>query len=75
MEANVRLQAKAPEDAEFYVVVRGSTLSHVTAAKTGDDGMMLCFTAPGMSTSNSTQMSLFAGDCLTALYHKFLCRP
>lgn len=72
MEANVRLQAKAPEDAEFYVVVQGSTLSHVTSAKTGDDGMTLCFTAPGMSTSNSTQMSFFASDCLAALHHEFL---
>lgn len=51
MEACVRLQASAPEDAEFYVVVQGSTLTHVTAAKRGDDGLSLCFIVPGMFTS------------------------
>nr|XP_019938029.1 PREDICTED: rho guanine nucleotide exchange factor 28-like [Paralichthys olivaceus] len=47
VEANVKLQASAPEEAEFYVVVQGSRLTHVTAAKRGDDGMSLCFTVPG----------------------------
>ncbi|XP_070845479.1 rho guanine nucleotide exchange factor 28 [Chaetodon trifascialis] len=47
VEARVRLQANAPEDAELYVVLQGSTLTHVTAAKRGDDGLTLCFTAPG----------------------------
>ncbi|TMS08072.1 Rho guanine nucleotide exchange factor 28 [Larimichthys crocea] len=47
VEAHVRLQANAPEDAEFYVVVQGSRLTHVTAAKRGDDGLTLCFTVPG----------------------------
>ncbi|XP_019124676.1 rho guanine nucleotide exchange factor 28 isoform X2 [Larimichthys crocea] len=47
VEARVRLQANAPEDAEFYVVVQGSRLTHVTAAKRGDDGLTLCFTVPG----------------------------
>ncbi|KAF1377765.1 hypothetical protein PFLUV_G00204140 [Perca fluviatilis] len=49
VEANVRLQANAPEDAEFYVVLQGSSLTHVTAAKRGDDGLTLCFTVPGHS--------------------------
>lgn len=49
MEANVRLQASVPEDAEFYVVVQGSRLVHVTTAKRGDDGLSLSFTVPGRS--------------------------
>lgn len=51
MEANVKLQAIAPEDTEFYVVLQGSRLTHTTAAKRGDDGMNLCFTVPGGSFS------------------------
>ncbi|XP_068562708.1 rho guanine nucleotide exchange factor 28 isoform X4 [Cebidichthys violaceus] len=47
VEAHVRLQADAPEDAEFYVALQGSELTHVTAAKRGDDGLTLCFTVPG----------------------------
>ncbi|XP_044189814.1 rho guanine nucleotide exchange factor 28 isoform X2 [Thunnus albacares] len=48
VEAHVILQAsQAPEDAEFYVVLQGSRLTHVTSAKRGDDGLTLCFTAPG----------------------------
>ncbi|KAM8743942.1 rho guanine nucleotide exchange factor 28 isoform 3-T3 [Acanthopagrus schlegelii] len=59
VEAHVRLQAKAPEDAEFYVIVQGSTLSHVTAAKTGDDGMTLCFTAPGHARVESVTVTSY----------------
>uniref|UniRef100_A0A4W6F461 Rho guanine nucleotide exchange factor 28 n=1 Tax=Lates calcarifer TaxID=8187 RepID=A0A4W6F461_LATCA len=47
VEANIGLQASTPEDAEFYVVVQGSRLSHVTTAKRRDDGLTLCFTVPG----------------------------
>ncbi|KAK2818736.1 hypothetical protein Q5P01_024297 [Channa striata] len=47
VEACVRLQASYPEDAEFYVAVQGSGLTHVTAAKRGDDGLSLGFTVPG----------------------------
>ncbi|KAG7241218.1 hypothetical protein INR49_025961 [Caranx melampygus] len=47
VEANVRLQASVPEDAEFYIVVQGSRLVHVTTAKRRDDGLTLCFTVPG----------------------------
>ncbi|XP_029371284.1 rho guanine nucleotide exchange factor 28 isoform X2 [Echeneis naucrates] len=47
VEAKLKLQGSAPEDAEFYVVVRGSRLTHVTTAKRGDDGFTLCFTVPG----------------------------
>ncbi|XP_069556899.1 rho guanine nucleotide exchange factor 28 [Brachyistius frenatus] len=47
VEAHVSLQARAPEDAEFYVIVQGSRLAHVTAAKRGEDGLTLGFTVPG----------------------------
>ncbi|KAK1883401.1 Rho guanine nucleotide exchange factor 28 [Dissostichus eleginoides] len=47
VEAHVRLQANAPENAEFYIVVQGSDLTHVTTAKRGDDGQSLCYTVPG----------------------------
>ncbi|CAJ1070358.1 rho guanine nucleotide exchange factor 28 [Xyrichtys novacula] len=47
LEAHVLLQAKAPEEAEFYVAVQGSEFTHVTTAKRGDNGVTLYFTAPG----------------------------
>lgn len=50
MEASAMLEASAPEDAEFYVVIRGSTLTHITTAKRGVDGLTLRFTAPGTLT-------------------------
>lgn len=67
MEANIGLQASTPEDAEFYVVVQGSRLSHVTTAKRRDDGLTLCFTVPGRSISqlHTTQVSLYSYHCLT----------
>ena len=71
VEASVRLKAGAPEDAEFYVVVRGSRLTHVTTAKRREDdddddddgdGLTLCFTVPGRSFCQlcTTQVSLSA---------------
>uniref|UniRef100_A0A3Q3G4A6 Rho guanine nucleotide exchange factor (GEF) 28a n=1 Tax=Labrus bergylta TaxID=56723 RepID=A0A3Q3G4A6_9LABR len=47
VEAHVKLQANVPEEAELYVVVQGSELTHVTTGKRGDDGLTLCFTVPG----------------------------
>ncbi|XP_072228775.1 rho guanine nucleotide exchange factor 28 isoform X4 [Leuresthes tenuis] len=47
VKAHVILQAGAPEDAEFYVVVQGSQLIHVTAAKRENNGLTLCFIVPG----------------------------
>nr|XP_015798547.2 rho guanine nucleotide exchange factor 28 isoform X2 [Nothobranchius furzeri] len=47
VESQVMLQERLPEDALFYVVVRGSRLTHVTAAKTGDDEQTLSFVVPG----------------------------
>lgn len=49
VEALVSSPADAPDRAEFYVVVRGSALTHVTAAKRGADGRTLCYTVPGTS--------------------------
>lgn len=59
VEASVRLEASAPEDAEFYVVIRGSTLTHVTTAKRGLDGLTLRFTAPGTLTPDSLRILSF----------------
>nr|XP_020469249.1 rho guanine nucleotide exchange factor 28-like isoform X2 [Monopterus albus] len=47
VEAHVSLEASAPEDAEFYIVVQGSRLTHVTAARRGNNGLTLHFTVPG----------------------------
>ncbi|XP_034564779.1 rho guanine nucleotide exchange factor 28 [Notolabrus celidotus] len=47
VEVLVTLQTKAPEEAEFYVAVQGSELTHVTTARRGDDDLTLSFTAPG----------------------------
>lgn len=55
----MRLEASAPEDAEFYVVIRGSTLTHVTTAKRGLDGLTLRFTAPGTLTPDSIRILSF----------------
>ncbi|XP_011602975.2 rho guanine nucleotide exchange factor 28 [Takifugu rubripes] len=51
VEASVSLETVAPEAAEFYVVVRGSTLTHVTTAKRDTDGLSLRFTVPGHALS------------------------
>lgn len=40
-----------PDEAEFYVVVQGSRLTHVTAAKKGGDGQTLSFVVPGHNLS------------------------
>lgn len=58
----MRLEASAPEDAEFYVVLRGSALTHVTTAKRGLDSLTLHFTAPGTLTPDSLSSLSF---CLT----------
>ncbi|XP_072310586.1 rho guanine nucleotide exchange factor 28 [Eucyclogobius newberryi] len=48
-ERHVQLHfgASHSEDEEFYVVVQGSRLIHVGAAKMGDDGRTLTFVVPG----------------------------
>nr|XP_046230151.1 rho guanine nucleotide exchange factor 28 isoform X2 [Scatophagus argus] len=59
VEAHVRLQANVPEDAEFYVLVQGSGLTHVTAAKRGDDGLSLSFTVPGHALVESVTVTSY----------------
>lgn len=51
----MRLQASAPEDAELFVVVQGTRLTHVTAAKIGHDGLTLSFTVPGRSAQQNAR--------------------
>ena len=67
MEAHVRLQANTPENAEFYIVVQGSDLTHVTAAKRGDDGQSLCYTVPGMSFNQTFSFHFLALSLSTTL--------
>lgn len=71
VEASVSLETVAPEDAEFYVVVRGSTLTHVTTAKRDTDGLSLRFTVPGMLTSNSFNL-LFSSHHFSVFHREFL---
>lgn len=49
VEAQLMLQSGdfLAEDAKFYVVLQGSRLTHVTAAKRGGDGLTLHFMVPG----------------------------
>uniref|UniRef100_A0A3P9KPV9 Rho guanine nucleotide exchange factor (GEF) 28a n=1 Tax=Oryzias latipes TaxID=8090 RepID=A0A3P9KPV9_ORYLA len=47
VEAQIILQARAPVDAEYYVVTKGSRLTHVTPATACEDGRTLRFTVPG----------------------------
>ncbi|XP_024155388.1 rho guanine nucleotide exchange factor 28 isoform X1 [Oryzias melastigma] len=47
VEGQITLQARAPVDAEYYVVTKGSRLTHVTPATACEDGQTLCFTVPG----------------------------
>lgn len=51
VEACVKLQADAPEDTDFYVVVQGSALTHVTPARRGADALSLSFIVPGIHRS------------------------
>lgn len=55
MQANVKLKTAVPHDADFYIVVQGSMLAHVTAAERQEveDGLTLSFMVPGMSFSST----------------------
>lgn len=74
VEASISLETAAPVDAEFYVVVQGSTLTHVTTARRDTDALSLRFTVPGILTSNSFYIlfsshhfSVFHRDLLSLL--------
>ncbi|XP_037835462.1 rho guanine nucleotide exchange factor 28 isoform X3 [Kryptolebias marmoratus] len=47
VESCVKIRERAPEGAQFYIVAQGSKLTHVTAAKQGNDDRTLYFTVPG----------------------------
>uniref|UniRef100_A0A3P8W4C4 Rho guanine nucleotide exchange factor 28 n=1 Tax=Cynoglossus semilaevis TaxID=244447 RepID=A0A3P8W4C4_CYNSE len=49
VQANVKLKTTVPHDADFYIVVQGSMLAHVTAAERQEveDGLTLSFMVPG----------------------------
>lgn len=47
----------APGDGEFYVVLEGSALRHVTAAERRTDERDLIFTVPGRSSSGTSASS------------------
>ncbi|KAM8828710.1 rho guanine nucleotide exchange factor 28 isoform 4-T4 [Spinachia spinachia] len=57
VEAVMSSQADAPEEAEFYVVVRGSELTHVTAARRAADGRSLCYTVPGHAPAEAAAVT------------------
>ncbi|XP_040053934.2 rho guanine nucleotide exchange factor 28 isoform X3 [Gasterosteus aculeatus] len=59
VEALVSSPADAPDRAEFYVVVRGSALTHVTAAKRGADGRTLCYTVPGHAPAEAAAVTSY----------------
>ncbi|XP_048115341.1 rho guanine nucleotide exchange factor 28 [Alosa alosa] len=48
-----------PEGAEYYVVLEGSTLDHVTAARCTADGKSLVFNAPGHNLAESVSVGVF----------------
>ncbi|XP_062410013.1 rho guanine nucleotide exchange factor 28 isoform X2 [Sardina pilchardus] len=48
-----------PEGAEYYVVLEGSTLDHVTAARWTADGKSLVFNAPGHNLAESVSVGVF----------------
>ncbi|XP_028318655.1 rho guanine nucleotide exchange factor 28 [Gouania willdenowi] len=58
-EVHLRLHIKVPAHAEFYVVARGSRLSHVAPAKRDDDGLSLCFSVPGHDLEEVVTVTAF----------------
>ncbi|KAJ7988318.1 hypothetical protein DPEC_G00322330 [Dallia pectoralis] len=50
-----------PELDEFYVVLEGSTLAHVTVAKRAEDGESLCFTVPGHDLQETVSVTAYRG--------------
>ncbi|XP_045081279.1 uncharacterized protein LOC121583127 [Coregonus clupeaformis] len=48
-----------PEQTEFYVVLIGSRLSHVTVAKRAEDGESLCFTVPGHDLQETASVTVY----------------
>ncbi|XP_067107112.1 rho guanine nucleotide exchange factor 28 [Osmerus mordax] len=60
VEARVTLQVlDAEEQAEFYVVLEGSRLTHVTVAKRTEDGASLSFMVPGHDLPEAVSVSSY----------------
>ncbi|XP_046900393.1 rho guanine nucleotide exchange factor 28 isoform X2 [Hypomesus transpacificus] len=60
VEARATLQVPdAEEQAEFYVVLEGSRLTHVTVAKRTEDGASLSFTVPGHDLPEAVSVSSY----------------
>ncbi|KAL6096613.1 arhgef28 [Pungitius sinensis] len=51
--------AGAPDGAEFYVVVQGSDLTHVTPATRSADGRTLCYTVPGHAPAEAASVTSY----------------
>lgn len=77
VESCVKIQERAPQNAQFYIVAQGSKLKHVTEAKRGNDEQTLYFTVPGKFILEDKH-SLFACLFLTnfqSFYWFVLCLP
>ncbi|XP_038821627.1 rho guanine nucleotide exchange factor 28-like [Salvelinus namaycush] len=48
-----------PEQTEFYVVLEGSRLAHVTVGKRTEDGKSLCFTVPGHDLQETVSVTVY----------------
>ncbi|XP_013983546.2 rho guanine nucleotide exchange factor 28 isoform X2 [Salmo salar] len=48
-----------PEQTEFYVVLEGSRLAHVTVGKRTEDGKSLCFTVPGHDLQETVSVTAY----------------
>uniref|UniRef100_A0A4W5JSY5 Uncharacterized protein n=1 Tax=Hucho hucho TaxID=62062 RepID=A0A4W5JSY5_9TELE len=48
-----------PEQTEFYVVLEGSRLAHVTVGKRTEDGNSLCFTVPGHDLQETVSVTAY----------------
>ncbi|KAM9437737.1 rho guanine nucleotide exchange factor 28-like isoform 3-T3 [Salvelinus alpinus] len=48
-----------PEQTEFYVVLEGSRLAHVTLGKRTEDGKSLCFTVPGHDLQETVSVTAY----------------
>ncbi|XP_071205646.1 rho guanine nucleotide exchange factor 28-like [Salvelinus alpinus] len=50
---------REPEQTEFYVVLEGSRLAHVTVVKRAEDGESLCFTVPGHDLQETASVTVY----------------
>ncbi|KAK7896077.1 hypothetical protein WMY93_021402 [Mugilogobius chulae] len=55
----LHFDASYSEDEEFYLVIQGSRLTHVTKAKLRDDGRTLSFVVPGHDCAEAVCVTLY----------------